>query len=173
LTCEPTEIEAIQGAAALTTTASLAADVNNIIFMQATASAAFAVTSEATLIPPVRADAILTAAFSLVINAGGVYGNISLVASAGTLAADVSVIRGASAQLTATATQTTQPNKRTGIAPTTLQVAGFVLTAGDIINFEPSLTYYVPQETRTLFVLPESREYIIEQETRQLILLEG
>jgi len=173
LTCEPTEIEAIQGAAALTSTATLAADVNNIIFMQATASSEFTVTAEATLIPPVRADASLTAAFSLVINAGGVYGSISLVASAGTLTADISVIRGASAQLTAQATQTAQPTKRTGIAPTTLQVAGFVLTTGDIINFEPSLTYYVPEETRTLFVLPESRALEIEQETRQLTLLEG
>jgi hypothetical protein len=58
-------------------------------------------------------------------------------------------------------------------AAATLQSQGFQLTAGDIINFEPSLTYTIPEETRVLLVRMESREYIIEQETRQLILLEG
>lgn len=173
LACEPTEIEAIQGAAALTTTTTVAADVNNIIFMQATADAEFAVTAEATLIPPVRADASLTSAFSIVITAGGVYGGISLEASAGTLTVSISATRGAGSTIAATATQLVQPTKRTGIPLTNLSVQGFTLTAGDIINFEPSLTYVIPEETRLLMILGESREYIIEQETRLLTLLEG
>ena len=173
LACDATEIEAIQAAAALTSTATVTADVNNVLFMQATASAEFAVTAEATLIPPVRATASLTAEFSLVINAGGVYGGISLEASAGTLTADISVIRGASAQLTATVSTNIIPNKRTGIPLTNLSVNGFTVIAGDIINFEPSLIYVIPEETRGLLILAESREYMIAQETRQLTLLEG
>jgi hypothetical protein len=173
LACEPTEIEAIQGAAALISTATLAADVNNIIFMQATLSSESTVTAEATLIPPVRADASLTAEFSLVITAGGVYGGISLEASAGTLTVSISATRGAGSTIAATATQLVQPTKRTGIPLTNLSVQGFTLTAGDIINFEPSLTYVIPEESRELMILGESREYIIEQETRLLTLLEG
>ena len=173
LVCEPTEIEAIQGAAAMTSAFALAADVSNIIFVSASTASEFALSADATVIPPTRADANLTASFSITINGGGIFGSIILEASAGTLSASVNVVRGAQAAITANASTTALAGKFTGIPLTNLQVNGFTLTAGDIINFEPSLTYYVPQETRALMILPESRALEIAQETRSLTLLEG
>jgi hypothetical protein len=47
---------------------------------------------------------------------------------------------------------------------------GFVLIAGRVLQLDPYLTYVVPQETRYYTVAPESREFIINQETRTLKL---
>jgi hypothetical protein len=173
LACEPTEIEAIQGGAALTSEFTLAADVNNVLFISASASSQTTLAVDATVIPPVRAEAALTATTTLSAIIGGRFELASLEVAAATLTATAVVTRGARSTITATATVFASTSKQTGIAPTTLQVAGFVLVAGDIINLEPSLTYYIPQETRSLLVLPESRLIEIEQETRQLTLLEG
>jgi hypothetical protein len=62
---------------------------------------------------------------------------------------------------------------RIGIGATTLACQGFVLTVGDIINFDPALTLMISQETRTLRILPENRQLWIEQETRLYKLLKG
>jgi hypothetical protein len=51
-----------------------------------------------------------------------------------------------------------------------LESQGFVLTAGRVLQLDPYLTYVVAQETRYYTVAPESREFIINQETRTLKL---
>jgi hypothetical protein len=55
-------------------------------------------------------------------------------------------------------------------AQANLQVTGFVLTAGDVINFDPFLTLKIKQETRGLIIDPENRVISIEQETRLNII---
>lgn len=54
------------------------------------------------------------------------------------------------------------------IAQAHLQVTGFVLTQGDILNFDPCREISVDQETRTRRILPESRLLIVEPATRHL-----
>ena len=51
-----------------------------------------------------------------------------------------------------------------------LESQGFVLIAGRVLQLDPYLTYVVAQETRYYTVAPESREFIINQETRTLKL---
>lgn len=52
------------------------------------------------------------------------------------------------------------------LAQAHLEVTGFQLTQGDIINFLPELEIRVPQETRYRRVLPETRLYSLDSESR-------
>jgi len=54
------------------------------------------------------------------------------------------------------------------IASAHIQVEGFQLTQGDILNFDPCREIQVDEETRNTKVLPESRSLIVESETRTL-----
>jgi hypothetical protein len=57
---------------------------------------------------------------------------------------------------------------RVAIAQANLQVNGFTLTQGDILNFDPCREIAVDQETRLARILPENRLIIVESETRAL-----
>ena len=97
------------------------------------------------------------------------------------------VIRPAGSAMSASFTQTADPSKvivsfgnftarftqqvtafRVAIASATLQVNGFTLTQGDILNFDPCREIRVDQETRLAKILPENRLVIVESETRML-----
>lgn len=97
------------------------------------------------------------------------------------------VIRPAGSAMTASFTQTATPEKRiisfgnftarftvtstvfrVAIAGANLQVNGFTLTQGDILNFDPCREIAVDQETRLARILPENRLLIVESETRAL-----
>jgi hypothetical protein len=97
------------------------------------------------------------------------------------------VIRPAGSAMTAAFTQIATPEKRiisfgvfvvtataviTGfrvaIAQANLQVNGFTLTQGDILNFDPCREIAVDQETRLARILPENRLLVVESETRTL-----
>jgi len=54
------------------------------------------------------------------------------------------------------------------IAQASLSASGFVLSQGDILNFDPCREIKVDQETRLSRVKPESRLLIVESETRAL-----
>jgi len=54
------------------------------------------------------------------------------------------------------------------IAQANLSAIGFVLTQGDILNFDPCREIKVEEETRLAKLLPESRLLIVDQETRTL-----
>ena len=54
------------------------------------------------------------------------------------------------------------------IAQANLSATGFVLTQGDILNFDPCREIKVDQETRLAKIRPESRLLIVESETRRL-----
>lgn len=54
------------------------------------------------------------------------------------------------------------------IAQANLQVNGFTLTQGDILNFDPCREIKAEQETRSTKILPENRLVIVDQETRML-----
>lgn len=54
------------------------------------------------------------------------------------------------------------------IAQANLSANGFVLTQGDILNFDPCREIGVEEETRLARLLPESRLLIVDEETRTL-----
>ncbi|CAB5223718.1 hypothetical protein UFOVP389_7 [uncultured Caudovirales phage] len=54
------------------------------------------------------------------------------------------------------------------IAQANLSANGFVLTQGDILNFDPCREIRVEEETRLARLLPESRLLIVDSETRTL-----
>ena len=96
-----------------------------------------------------------------------------LTASSGTMTVNAVKRVGAVVNIASVFGQTTVGFKYTGIGSTTLQVQGFQLTVGDVINLDPALTYLIPQETREYPILPESRLYVIQGESRELIILRG
>ena len=54
------------------------------------------------------------------------------------------------------------------IAQAALSANGFVLTQGDILNFDPCREIKAEEETRLARLLPESRLLIVDEETRTL-----
>jgi hypothetical protein len=54
------------------------------------------------------------------------------------------------------------------IGQASLSANGFVLTQGDILNFDPCREIAVDQETRLARILPENRLLIVDSETRRL-----
>jgi hypothetical protein len=112
---------------------------------------------------------------------------ISLEAGAFTVTVTAKRTRGLDSNITARATLTADVKKviicqgnfvgtftifsivyRAIIAQANLQVTGFVLTQGDILNFDPCREIRAEQETRLAKILPESRLLIVESETRRL-----
>jgi hypothetical protein len=113
---------------------------------------------------------------------------ISLEAGAFTLTATVTRTKALGSEMSAAFTQTATPSKviisvgnftaRFTIAPivvyrviigqANLSASGFVLTQGDILNFDPCREIKVDQETRLARILPENRLLIVDSETRAL-----
>jgi hypothetical protein len=97
---------------------------------------------------------------------------IALQAGTFTLTCANQVLRLAQATLISTAATTFIITKVVRITAD-LSALNFQLTAGDVINLDPALTYVIPQETREYPILPENRLYEIEGESRELIILKG
>jgi hypothetical protein len=87
------------------------------------------------------------------------------LASSANLSAQAQRIKQASAGLTSQFTGIFVFGKIVRITAN-LSAQGFQLTAGDVINLDPALTYVVPPETRSLMIRPEDREYLVSGETR-------
>ena len=129
-------------------------------------------TADVTVIPPVRitADLVTTATMSVTI--GSIEQFAVLTATLGSMTTQANIT--ASAQSTQTAQAQAQINavKFTGVI-CNLQALNFQITAGDIINLDPALTYVIGAETREFQILREQREFKITEETRELIILKG
>lgn len=151
----------------LSSSTTVSADVVRIQPGTVSMSAEFALNCQATLIPPVRGSADLSAQSSLT--------------------AEAEVRISAAADFASAFTQTTQINKRTGVIANVSSVfnvdatgfkvvfgnaqllsQGFILTVGRVFGFDDYTTYIVEQETRNLLISTESRQWIIDQETAQL-----
>jgi hypothetical protein len=133
-------------------------------------------------------SATLTSQFTVVARPSDrIREGISLEAGAFTVTANVLIIRAVGSTMTARATLTADVKKviicqgnfvgtftifsivyRAIIAQANLQVTGFVLTQGDILNFDPCREIRAEQETRLAKIRPESRLLIVEGETRRL-----
>ena len=165
-----TIIDPIRSEADLVSVSQLSATVVRIHPGISNIDSEFALAADVTVIPPIRIEADLASEFSLQANALAIVNNNSALSSEFTVTANVSVTVGAITEVQANAALEATAFKATGIAPTTLQVTAFTLTAGDVINFDPFLTLRVEQETRGLIIDPENRVISIEQETRLNII---
>jgi hypothetical protein len=92
---------------------------------------------------------------------------VGTLRSAFTLTADAKKVIVNTANLTASFA-ITSIIFRAVIAQANLSANGFVLTQGDILNFDPCREIPVDPETRLARLLPESRLLIVESETRRL-----
>lgn len=127
---------------------------------------------DVTVIPPIRVEANLIATTELTAIIGEIEQFAVLVVSSGTMTVNAVKTTGIVQDFVAEFTETTVAKKYTGIVANWTAFYSH-LTAGDVINLDPALTYVVPKETREFIILPESREYTIEGETRELIILKG
>jgi hypothetical protein len=189
-TLSATPIKIRQLAAALTASTQLSADVGETTQMAAvmisTATVAASVirvrnhtatlTAQAQLAASIDnrlrdQSATLTSMATVICLAQTLEGVDSLMASQFAITVNTEIVKVAQASLTGRFTQSTQGIKAVS-GSATLQVNGFTLTQGDVINFAPELILYVPQETRTRQVLLESRVYDIDSESRTRRVLE-
>jgi hypothetical protein len=128
--------------------------------------------ADITVIPPIRVEADLTVTATLSAIIGEIEQFAVLVASTGTMTTNAVKTTGAVQNISSEFTQTANATKFTGIVA---NWSAFYsnLTAGDVINLDPALTYQIPQETREYQILPESRLYVLQGESRELIILKG
>jgi hypothetical protein len=165
LACEPTEILAIQGSAALTAQFTVSAQVNERQGFTITPSSEFSLACDATVKPPIRITADLTSTVTVTATLTRVQAFSVTLNSLFTVTVDTTKIKGVIANLSSNSTVTVLAGRRIQGAAN-LQVQAFELTQGDILNFAPELTLYVTQETRIRKVLPENRLYSIDSESR-------
>jgi hypothetical protein len=170
LNADSTIIDPTRAEAALNADSTVAAAVTRIKPLACSMSAEANLAADVIVIPPIRAEAALTSQTALAVDALKIVEATSQVNAVFAVSANVSVTVGVISAVQAQAALQANTSKRTGIAPTTLQVNGFVLTAGDVINFDPFLTLKIKQETRGLEITAENRVISIEQETRLNII---
>jgi hypothetical protein len=172
LTAEATVIDPTRAEADLSAVTTLTAVVQSFTDAIILTDSFGSLTCIADLIPPTRATADLEAVFTVTAVIGAQEQFAALVVSAGTVTADISVIRDYGIGLTATSSLTSESSKIVGVSAA-FTAFNSVLTIGDVINLMPALTYQIPQETREYIIIPETREYAIDSETRELIILKG
>ena len=165
-----TIIDPIRAEADLNADSTVIVAVTRIKPLLSSMSAETELDAAATIIDPIRAEADLLSESTLAVDALKIVQATSDVNSVFAVSANVSVTVGIITEVQAQVALEAEAFKATGIAPTTLQVNGFVLTAGDVINFDPFLTLKIKQETRGLIIDPENRVISIEQETRLNII---
>jgi hypothetical protein len=88
-----------------------------------------------------------------------------------TLTADAVKTVRASSDLSTQATVLANVGKKVA-GSAVIQSNGFILVAGDVFKLDPELTYVIEQETRTLVITGEDRELIIDEETRIYVITE-
>ena len=162
----------IRTQAFLESTTSLIADAASFTDTTTLMASLGTLTADVTVIPPIRVEADLVAQTTLTVIIGTIEQFAVLTVSAGTMTTNAVKRTGAQGQLTARATVVCEARKFTGII-LTLTAFNTQLTLGDVINLDPALTYVIPQETREYPILPESRLYVIQGESRELIILQG
>ena len=118
-----------------------------------------------TIKEPIRATADLTATVTLTVIIGSIEQFAVLVASSGTMLINASYTAGGQSNISSLATLATTAVKFTGIIAH-LQVVGFQLIAGDIINIDPYLTLLIVAEDRGLIIEQEARVITVISETR-------
>jgi len=165
-----TIIDPIRSEAALNSITEITATATRIKTLDSSMSVDSDLTADVTVIPPIRIEADLAANFAVSVTAVRVVEYSSTVSATTDIVVEPVVVFGPSFTLETESTVEAQAFKATGIPPTTLQVTGFVLTAGDVINFDPFLTLIIEQETRGLKIDAENRVVSIEQETRLNII---
>jgi len=106
-------------------------------------------------------------AFTLTVTAKRTRGLVSNITSRATVTADAKKVIICQGNFTARFTIFSIVY-RAIIAQATLQANGFVLSQGDILNFDPCREIRAEQETRLAHILPENRLVIVESETRRL-----
>jgi hypothetical protein len=165
-----TIIDPTRGEADLNADSTVAATVTRIKPLASSMSATAELAADVTVIPPIRAEADLLTQSALAVDALKIVQTNGQLTSVFAVSVATSVTVGVITAVQAEFGLEAEAFKVTGIAPTTLQVTGFVLTAGDVINFDPFLTLKIKQETRGLIIDPENRVISIEQETRLNII---
>ena len=148
-------------AAEFTQTANVEAISDNLI----NAAAVSTLSADATLIPPIRIDADLFTAATLSASTNYIVDSTAELESLSEV--NVDYIRQRDNDITAAATTEldAEPVKFTGIVAD-LNVLAFKLTAGDVINIDPSLQLKITREQRVLFIEPETRALTILDENR-------
>lgn len=170
LTCDYTVILAIQGSAELSSEFTLTAAVNERQGFTVTPNSEFVLECEATVKPPIRITADLVSSATLSTDLTRVQAFAIALNSNFAQTTDAVKFRQMSVALNATTTQTALVGYKVDILAL-LQVQAFELTQADVINLDPALTYVIPQETRQLLILAESRLYEIAQETGEFAIL--
>lgn len=173
LECQAVVIDPTRASALLQAETTLTADAESIFNNTANLSTTASLSADATLIPPIRVEANLQVTASLSATIGSIEQFAVLVMSAGTMTVTAEALKDAFVPLESEFTQTAIAQRRFRSTTAGLQVQGFQLTAGDIINLDPALTLTIKAESRLLTILPETRQYNIASETRTLIITKG
>jgi alpha-tubulin suppressor-like RCC1 family protein len=157
---DPTRIDA-DLAAEFTQTANVQAVIDNLI----NAGAVSTLSIDATVIPPIRIDADLFTAATLSVSTNYLVDSTAELESLSEV--NVDYIRQRDNDITAAANSEldTETVKFTGIVAD-LTAFAFKLTAGDVINIDPSLQLKITREQRVLFIEPETRALTILDENR-------
>lgn len=165
--------EAIKTARGQVTLAHQAAQttlVTRIRSAEITISGAMQFVAGVDLIPPLRTTANMSVSVNMTTTAITVsQGTISAVATS-TVSVSVTRIRSQNVNVTAQVTQNTVIGRLVGLVATELNVQGFQVTVGFVINIDPNLTIRILPESRVLTITGETRLLLVLSETRLLTI---
>jgi hypothetical protein len=167
--CDFDNIPPIRAEADLAVQFTVTADITSFTDSTTLTVSAFTVVCDVTLIPPIRVEADLTANFTVTAVIGSIEQFASLVMSAGTINIDAGKITGITQSMQITTVVTVSATKFHGLI-LTLTAFNTQLTVGEIINIDPHLQLIIEPETRINKIPQESRVFIIESETRVNII---
>jgi len=167
--CDFDNIPPIRAEADLAVQFTVTADITSFTDSTTLTVSAFSVVCDVTLIPPIRVEADLTANFTVTAVIGSIEQFASLVMSAGTMNIDAGKITGITQSMQITTVVTVSATKFHGLI-LTLTAFNTQLTVGEIINIDPHLQLKIEPETRINKIPQESRVFIIESETRVNII---
>ena len=153
----------VSGISTASSSAALSAEVEKVITGSSTANVISTLTLDIAKITGISCSLSSTAT----ITAQGIRNRAAVapLTATASLSAQAQRIKEASAGLTSQFTGLFVFGKIVRITAN-LSAQGFQITAGDVINLDPALTYVVPPETRSLMIRPEDREYSVSGETR-------
>jgi len=126
--------------------------------------------ADVTLIPPVRIEANLTTAFTVTASIQGSFDIAANLTGEFTESVDGQRLRRPSVNLISAANLAANAGRSVGYAAN-LPVVASTLTVGSLIHIDPFYQYKVEPESRRGTVLPESRVFLVESETRVNMIL--
>lgn len=167
--CDFEAVPPTRGEADLVSAFTLSADAQSFTDAIIINTAFGTLVCDITVIPPIRTGADLTVTATMSVTIGSIEQFAVLTASLGTMT--IAAVKTASAQSTQSVIANTSatPTKFTGII-LTLYAFDSVLVAGDVINLDPYLTLWIKPESRTYEIPEETRIITILQETRVNII---